>query len=74
MFTPKMLILARAVCIFCFRSLPGALEEGGSGAGIFENRSRGSFWANDRLYVVPGYVFRVILALLGPGGGRPGDF
>ena len=24
MFTPKMLILARAVCIFCFRSLPGA--------------------------------------------------
>ena len=49
-------------------------EEGGSGAGIFENRSRGSFWANDRCYVVPGYVFRVILALLGPGGAAPGDF
>ena len=50
------------------------LGRGGVGAGIFENRSRGSKWANDRLYVVPGYVFRVILALLGPGGPPPGDF
>ena len=38
MFTPKMLILARAVCIFCFRSLPGAAR---SLPGLFQQQKKG---------------------------------